>query len=91
VSGAAAGQEHPGQLAAARRDLAAELEGGLPSRSEREVMLAALRDVARLAGRWRLGINDVGPAAAAEVMDAIRGESTEPLERPPWPGHCGAV
>jgi hypothetical protein len=69
--GPAAGQA----LAAARRDLAAELAQGLPCRADRETMLAALRDIARLAGRWRMGINDVGPAAAAEVMDAIRGEA----------------
>jgi len=66
----------PAALSAARRDLAAELAQGLPCRSDRETMLAALRDIARLAGRWRMGVNDVGPAAAAEVYDAIRGEAT---------------
>jgi len=75
--------------AAARRDLAAELAQHLPSRSERETMLGALRDVWKLAERWKAGISDVGPAAAAEVMDAIRGE-IEPWHDPPWlpPGEC---
>ena len=38
------------------------------------VMRAALRDVWALAQRWRAGCSDVGPAAAAEVCDAICGE-----------------
>jgi hypothetical protein len=43
-------------------------------------MRAALRDVWALAQRWRAGCSDVGPAAAAEVCDAICGD----LE-PGWP------
>jgi len=79
----------PAAHRSARRDLAAELAQHLPSRSDREAMLGALRDVWALAERWKAGISDVGPAAAAEVMDAIRGE-IEPWRSPPWlpPGEC---
>ena len=59
---------------AERAKLAVELEYGLPCTADREVLLAALRGVQKLARRWQAGINDTGPAAAAEVMDAIRGD-----------------
>lgn len=61
----------------ARQALLARLERGEAIGATAEsaaVMRAALRDVAALAARWRAGINDVGPAAAAEVCDAICGE-----------------
>ena len=87
-----------GDLASARHKLAAELVQALPSRSDRETMLAALRDIAKLAARWQAGISEVGPAAAAEVYDAIRGEATYPRwlgpgPAPPWypPEQCGEV
>ena len=61
----------------ARQALAAALERGGAIGTDHEAavaMRAALLDVAALAARWRAGINDVGPAAAAEVYDAISGE-----------------
>ena len=80
----------PAEHRTARRDLAAELAQHLPSRSERETMLAALREVWALAERWKAGISDVGPAAAAELMDTIRGEC-QPWREPPWlPGQAAA-
>jgi len=93
----------PATLSAARRDLAEQLAQGLPCRADRETMLAALRDIARLAGRWRAG-NATGHGACAEVYAAIRGEAAEiprwagPGPAPPWypqdgqaTDHCGQV
>jgi hypothetical protein len=60
--------------AVARLSLAAELEQGLPVRADREVLLAALRDVWLLAQDWRAGLSDTGPGAYAEVRGAVRGD-----------------
>jgi len=53
----------------ARADLAAQLERGEPVTAERETLLAAVRAVWALAGRWRADGQEV---AAAEAQDAIR-------------------
>lgn len=60
----------------ARRALADALEHGWPIGAgvdAAQAMRAALRDVWRLAERWRAG-NDVGTGAYAEIREAIRGE-----------------
>jgi len=73
-------------LTAARRDLAAELAQHLPSRTEREVMLAALREVWALAERWARG-DDVGQGAAASIRAAISGQPGPAL----WAGNQQAA
>jgi hypothetical protein len=79
----------------ARQALAGALERGEAIGTSPVVVVAmreALRDIAALAARWRAGASDVGPAAAAEVYDAIRGELAQQQpaqaaeEDQPWRG-----
>lgn len=73
-------------MASARQALADALERGDEIAAGPGAMAVAmrdaLRDVAALAARWRAGVSDVGPAAAAEVMDAISGDIPRAMDAP---------
>lgn len=78
----------------ARQALAGALERGEAIGTSPVVVVAmreALRDIAALAARWRAAPL-AGPAAAAEVYDAIRGELAQQQpaqaaeEDQPWRG-----